>query len=43
MRLYPPPPDIVDLLAEHRTIGKAPRAELEWLPAHGMMRSMEAG
>jgi signal transduction histidine kinase len=43
MRFDPPPPDIVDRLAEHRTIGRAPRAELEWLAGHGRMRRYEAG
>ena len=28
-------PDVVALLAQHRTIGAAPREELEWLAAHG--------
>jgi signal transduction histidine kinase len=35
--------DIVDRLAEHKTIGKAPRAELEWLAAHGAVRYMNSG
>src|SRR5262245_44037655 len=35
--------DLVDRLAEHRTLGKAPRAELEWLAAHGSIRRLEAG
>ena len=28
-------PDVVALLAQHRTIGAAPREELEWVAAHG--------
>jgi signal transduction histidine kinase len=43
MRLEPPPPDIVDRLAEHRTLGRVPRAELEWLAAHGRLRRFDAG
>ena len=43
MRIDPPPPDIVDRLAGHRKIGQAPRAELEWLAAHGRVRRYEAG
>jgi len=35
--------DIVDRLADHKTIGKAPRAELEWLAAHGAVRYMNTG
>jgi signal transduction histidine kinase len=35
--------DIVDRLADHKTIGKAPRTELEWLAAHGAVRYMNAG
>ncbi len=43
MRLEPSPSDIVDRLAEHRTIGRAPRSELEWLAAHGRLRFYDAG
>jgi signal transduction histidine kinase len=43
VRLEPPPTDIVDRLADHRTIGRAPRRELEWLAAHGRLRFYEAG
>ena len=35
--------DLVDRLANHRTLGVAPRAELEWLAAHGTLRHMEVG
>jgi signal transduction histidine kinase len=35
--------DVVDRLAGHKTIGQAPRAELEWLAAHGSVRHMNAG
>ena len=35
--------DLVDRLAAHRTIGKAPRTELEWLAAHGTLREMKTG
>ena len=36
-------PQLVDRLAAHRTIGKAPRAELEWLAEHGEVVRYEAG
>jgi signal transduction histidine kinase len=36
-------PDLVDRLAAHRTLGKAPRAELEWLAGHGVLRRVETG
>jgi signal transduction histidine kinase len=35
--------DIVDRLADHKTIGKAPRTELEWLAAHGSVRHLNIG
>jgi signal transduction histidine kinase len=35
--------DLVDRLAKHRTLGAAPRAELEWLAAHGSVRQMKVG
>jgi signal transduction histidine kinase len=35
--------DLVDRLVNHRTLGAAPRAELEWLAAHGALRTLEAG
>jgi len=35
--------DIVDRLAQHKTLGAAPREELEWLAAHGSLRHMKAG
>jgi len=35
--------DLVDRLANHRTVGGAPRAELEWLAAHGHLRHLEIG
>jgi len=35
--------DLVDRLAGHRTIGGAPRRELEWLVAHGTLRHLDAG
>ena len=35
--------DVVDRLATHKTIGQAPRAELEWLAAHGSVRHMNVG
>jgi signal transduction histidine kinase len=36
-------PDLVTQLAQHRTIGSAPREELEWLAAHGHMQHFEPG
>ena len=35
--------DVVDRLAAHKTLGTAPRAELEWLAAHGTLRRLEEG
>jgi signal transduction histidine kinase len=35
--------DLVDRLTKHPILGAAPRAELEWLAAHGTLRRMEAG
>jgi len=36
-------PSIVDRLAAHKTLGGVPRAELEWLAAHGSIRRYEVG
>jgi signal transduction histidine kinase len=36
-------PELIDRLAAHRTIGHAPRAELEWLAAHAEFRRYEVG
>jgi signal transduction histidine kinase len=35
--------DLVERLAAHRTLGSAPREQLEWLAAHGKLRRFEAG
>jgi signal transduction histidine kinase len=35
--------DLLERLMAHRTIGKAPRAELEWLIAHGTLERYEPG
>src|SRR4051794_11592598 len=35
--------DLVDRLAAHRTLGAAPRVELEWLARHGELRRYEVG
>ena len=35
--------DLLARLAQHRTIGKAPPRELEWLAAHGHMHHFESG
>ena len=34
---------LIDRLAEHRTLGRAPRAELAWLAAHGTPVHLKAG
>src|SRR5215475_9938200 len=33
--------DIVEQLAAHKTLGSAPRHELEWIAAHGTIRHLE--
>jgi len=35
--------DIVDRLSRHKTLGAAPREELEWLAARGTLRHVEVG
>ena len=35
--------DLIDRLAAHRTVGAAPRHELEWLAAHGALRHFHEG
>ena len=35
--------ELVDQLAQHATLGTAPRAELEWLAAHGSLRHLADG
>ena len=35
--------ELIDRLAEHKTLGKAPRAELAWLAEHSELRRLEAG
>jgi signal transduction histidine kinase len=35
--------DVVDRLADHKTIGGAPRPELEWLAEHGSIRHLNTG
>jgi len=35
--------DLIDRLAEHRTLGAAPRTELEWLIANGSVQRRNAG
>ena len=37
------PTDVVDRLAEHKTLGAAPREELAWLASHGSLRQLNAG
>jgi signal transduction histidine kinase len=36
-------PDLITRLAQHLTIGSAPRQELEWLAAHGYVQHYEPG
>jgi signal transduction histidine kinase len=33
--------DLVEQLAAHKTLGTAPRTELEWIAAHGIIRHLE--
>lgn len=35
--------ELLERLAQHRTLGEAPRAELEWLVEHGEVRRIEVG
>jgi len=35
--------ELIDLLAQHRTLGAAPRSELEWLVNHGTLRTLAPG
>ncbi|MGH9442705.1 MAG: ATP-binding protein [Thermoanaerobaculia bacterium] len=35
--------DLVERLSRHRTLGSAPREELEWLAAHGTVQQLAAG
>jgi signal transduction histidine kinase len=35
--------DLVDRLARHKTLSAAPREELEWLAAHGVLRHLDDG
>ena len=35
--------DLIDRLAQHKTVGAAPREELAWLVAHGSIRHLDAG
>ena len=41
--VLPTTAELVERLATHKTLGAAPRAELEWLAAHGEFRRYEAG
>ena len=44
MKVIPATKDeIVELLAAHRTVGQAPRSELEWLADHGELRQYQEG
>lgn len=36
-------PELVDRLAEHKTLGAAPREELAWLASRGLLRQMQTG
>jgi signal transduction histidine kinase len=35
--------DLIEQLAKHRTVGSAPRTELEWLATHGTLRALNTG
>ena len=35
--------DLIDRLAEHKTLSGVPRTELEWLAAHGSIRKLNTG
>jgi signal transduction histidine kinase len=35
--------DLLERLAEHKTLGAAPREELAWLAAHGTLRTLSVG
>ena len=35
--------DLIERLAQHKTLGSAPREELAWPVAHGTLRRLEAG
>jgi signal transduction histidine kinase len=35
--------DLIERLAEHKSIGAAPREELAWLASHGSVRQLDAG
>jgi signal transduction histidine kinase len=37
------PTELIDRLAEHKTLGAAPREELAWLASHGTLRQLVAG
>ena len=43
MKILEKTPELIDRLAAHRAIGRAPRHELEWLAAHGEWRRFEVG
>jgi CRP-like cAMP-binding protein len=35
--------EIIDQLAAHKTLGAAPRAELAWIAAHGVLKELQVG
>ena len=35
--------DLIEQLAQHKTLGESPRHELEWLVAHSTVRHLEPG
>jgi len=37
------PEDLIDRLAQHKTLGAAPREELAWLVRHGSIRHLDVG
>lgn len=36
-------PSVIERLAAHRTVGAAPRPEIEWVARHGALRRLESG
>jgi signal transduction histidine kinase len=43
MEIASPGPELVNQLTQHRTLGSAPREQLEWLVARGSLWHLEAG
>jgi signal transduction histidine kinase len=43
VKTHASPAELLEQLANHKTIGSAPRAELEWLATHGEVRHYDSG